>query len=194
MIATSWVGFNDCSSTCPSGVRAVLRWPEHSLPRASGSSGAAVLLPTTTSKWAGTKERAVLALQELRYIAGQRGDPVMSMTLVPDRCAPAAATSSNHQPGLAKAAGGSPGGHSGHIWWPLHPWCLSMRHAGESDRAELVVDESARLQLHYSTVLDGTTEKCAGGSSWKHYHAATSTPRWPSRPCGRTQGHLHGHV
>ena len=78
-------------------------------------------MPTTTFKWAGIEKRAVLALQELRYIAGARGDPVVSMAGMLDRGASAAATSSTYCPGLAQAAGVSPGGHSGRIEWPLCP-------------------------------------------------------------------------
>ena len=40
------------------------------------SSGVAIEVPLVTSKWAGIKERAVLALLPVRCVAVQEGDPV----------------------------------------------------------------------------------------------------------------------
>ena len=110
------------------------RRAEHCLPRGGRSSGAAVLVPMITYKWAGIKERAELALLHVGRSAVQEGDPVVSMAWMLDRCAPAAAMSSSHHPDLTQVAEGSPGAS----YRPLHrppPMC-ARRCCAQANRSK----------------------------------------------------------
>lgn len=55
------------------------RRPTDLVPTGCRSSGAAFLVPMITSKWAGIKEQAVLALLRVRCSTVEEGDPAVSM-------------------------------------------------------------------------------------------------------------------